>query len=1358
RAVKETDGLWNFNAMLTKLFSDTTSKGWKVAIEQIDIQNSKLILLNKTTSISQGFGVDFNNLAIDNFNCNISLLHTLKGGGVEFSLNSMQGLEQSGFELKQLQSQVYFDGTKIDLQNIDLQTNNSRVIVPHLRFAFNSFSSFSNFLNEVIITSTIEQSTVAFSDIAYFAPSLEYVPYTISIEGSVQGTVADFKARNLTIATGRHTRFSGNVECSGLPNVNETYLYVQSQSLETSYSDIAQFRLPPFNVHKFVNVPPLVRHLSYINYKGNFSGFFTDFVAYGTWNTNLGNFKTDISLAKKADQHIEYSGKIQTSSFDVGTLLSARTMLNRVNMSISTKGSVRNAKYITGKVTGTIQNIDFNQYTYSNIELSGHYTNRKYDGHFAINDPNVLMDFSGLLDFTDTVPVFQFETTVEHAHLFPLNFHPSDTTAQISLQLAVNSNGIELDKLNGEIDIQDFAYSGSIGKYETDNMHIQLDNNQQNRHFDVQSDLFDLSFQGFGNYTELPAYMYDFLRSYIPSLPERFNNTKRTLAPQCNAQIRIKELNNFLQVAVPHLSIAPQSTIEFSFDDVNKHFDFHSKIPFASYKTIQFHNIDVRSNNDNKEIRTTIDVNCDSFAQVTFNNRIERDSAFSHIVWQTTNSVRTEGELFVNGCFKKSLQAFSPTIDLDVQPGQLLIADTLWTIAKSHIAIKDGEVSIKHLAVHKDIQSITIHGDISKEPQKRLSITLDNFNMNNTSQFLANPQIQLEGLVSGTIEARDLFNKRRVYLNIQSPELRLNGHLLGQLNARSRLLPNQNALAVNFSLMQNDAGIAVQGNYNFDTEATNFDINLNTIDLRAFQVFLNGVLNNIQGMVDGNIRMAGKLKQLEFDGALKIQNTSFTVDYTKVPYTLNSDVHISGTQFTFANAHLTDTLNNTGTLQGYIDLKALANPRYVLNIRTPKLLLADIKENQNNVFYGKIMYKGSVGIDGNMNGIQINGVGETLNSSEVNLPLTSSELTQQDFLRFADTTTQTVVVPVATASTFTPEMNLNVRVTPQTIVRIIFDKRVGDIIRVQGTSNLQLKLDKQSNFTIFGEYAMSEGTYLFTLRNLINKLFVIQPNGRIVFNGDPLAAQMDLTAHYELKASPQPIMTDTNYRRTLVTCEINLTDDLLSPDITYNILVPSSSQVQDVIDMMNMEQKNMQFLSLLLMNSFFTPTDASQSINANASLEVLSNQLNNILSQMNLPVDVGVNIRGSDASSDAKEFELELSRALFNNRVLVNVNSYSDFGGTAATTNQNSDFAGDVSVELKLNEQGTFRIKGFSRSNNNPLKETRDNTQGISLFYTKEFNTWREFFRRRKAQQQQLPPKKSDETNNNDDDTTDDAE
>ncbi|MDR2962094.1 MAG: translocation/assembly module TamB domain-containing protein [Bacteroidales bacterium] len=1340
RAVKEQDSVWNFDAMLVKLFSDTTeSKGWKVAIEDISVEDSKLILINRTAPHSTEAGIDFNNLKISDFNCDVTALRMPPDGGVALQINSMSGVEQSGFELKQLQTSVVLTSSHIDLQNLHLQTNNSDIVLTQLLFTYKNFGSFSDFINQVTLSALIQASTVKFSDIAYFTSALQNVPYEISLQGSVQGTIADFKARNMTITTGTMSKFMGDVECSGLPAIAETYLYVKATALETSYHDIANFRIPPFDSEQFVDVPTLVQKLTNIRYVGEFSGFFTDFVAYGTWETNLGNFKTDISLSQKEGRRVEYAGKIQTSSFDVGTLLGAQPTLRRVALEINTSGTVRNAAYIDGALDGTVQSIDFNDYTYSNIILNGTYTNTKYDGNVVVNDPNVRMDFSGLLDFTDTLPKFQFQTTVEHANLYPLNFHSSDSVAQISLSAQVNSLGIELDNLNGSITVNNFIYKGSAGVYSTRYANVQFANFQKNRSMQINSDLLDMTLQGRGNYSEVPAYLYDFLRTHIPSLPDYFKKTRKTYSPQFTASLTVKNLDNLLQVALPELSVAAQSTVALSFDDSQKQFSLQANFPSLAYSSVELHDIVIRNKGDEQDITTSVRASYDSLTQMFFTNKIERDSAFSQLWWQNKNTVQMKGKIVVNGSFGTSLRAFPPTIDLDVQPGRFVVADSLWNIGKSRISIHESTITVENLSLSKGNQLITVNGEISQDPQKRITITLDNFNTNNISQILQNANVQFEGPISGTIEARDLYNRRRMYLNIQSPELWFNGHLLGALEARSRLLPNQNnAVAMNFSLAQNGAGITVKGTYTPQTSVSDFAVVLNNIDLQMFSGFLDGILDNMKGLLNGTLHVQGDIQKPQFDGNLNISNSSFRVNYTKVPYALHCDITVKGTQFTFANATLTDTLGNIGSLQGFIDLQTLANPRYSIDIRTQKLLLADIKENQNDVFYGRIVYKGNVGIDGNLNGMKITGVGETLATSECNIPLQSSELTQQNFITFVDSAKLANPTPIAAQPTFTPEMNLNLRVTPLTTVRIIFDRRVGDIIRVQGTSNMQLVLNKQGDFRMYGEYLISEGDYLFTLRNLINKLFVIQNGGRLVFNGDPLQAQINLVARYSLKASPKAIMDamegDNFSRRIPVICEINLQNNLMQPDITYNIIVESSSQVQDVINTMSTEEKNIQFLSLLLMNSFFASTSPNQALNASASFEVLSNQLNNILSQMNLPVDVGVNFRPGDTySGTTSEFELELSRALFNNRVLVNVQS--GFGGTTSdmeATNPGSEFAGDVSVELKLNEQGTFRIKGFSRTNNDPMKDTRDNTQGISLFYTKEFNTWTDFFTRRK--------------------------
>ncbi|MDR1760897.1 MAG: hypothetical protein LBR55_00460, partial [Bacteroidales bacterium] len=126
RAVKGTDSLWNFNNLLTTLFTDTVSSGWKVAIDEIDIENSKLVLIDNTVPKNTAYGIDFNNLAIENFQCRIDSLHMIDNG-IEFSLSTLAGTEQSGFELQQLQTQVHIDNKTIDLQNVDLQTNNSQL-------------------------------------------------------------------------------------------------------------------------------------------------------------------------------------------------------------------------------------------------------------------------------------------------------------------------------------------------------------------------------------------------------------------------------------------------------------------------------------------------------------------------------------------------------------------------------------------------------------------------------------------------------------------------------------------------------------------------------------------------------------------------------------------------------------------------------------------------------------------------------------------------------------------------------------------------------------------------------------------------------------------------------------------------------------------------------------------------------------------------------------------------------------------------------------------------------------------------------------------------------------------------------
>ena len=75
------------------------------------------------------------------------------------------------------------------------------------------------------------------------------------------------------------------------------------------------------------------------------------------------------------------------------------------------------------------------------------------------------------------------------------------------------------------------------------------------------------------------------------------------------------------------------------------------------------------------------------------------------------------------------------------------------------------------------------------------------------------------------------------------------------------------------------------------------------------------------------------------------------------------------------------------------------------------------------------------------------------------------------------------------------EMDLNVEVTEDAQVQLIFDPKVGDIIETSGRGDLRMQLDQSQGFRMFGDVELLKGNYLFTLQNVINKRFEIESGG-----------------------------------------------------------------------------------------------------------------------------------------------------------------------------------------------------------------------------------------------------------------------
>jgi hypothetical protein len=312
-------------------------------------------------------------------------------------------------------------------------------------------------------------------------------------------------------------------------------------------------------------------------------------------------------------------------------------------------------------------------------------------------------------------------------------------------------------------------------------------------------------------------------------------------------------------------------------------------------------------------------------------------------------------------------------------------------------------------------------------------------------------------------------------------------------------------------------------------------------------------------------------------------------------------------------------------------------------------------------------------------------------------------------------------------------------------------------MRARGKGNMKLEINTLGKFNMYGDYVIDEGDYLFTLQNIINKKFLVEKGGVISWSGNPSDAMLEIKAVYKTRTALYNLLLlpgDEYKKRMPIECQLYLTGRLLSPTIKYDIVLPNAAEetrnkVREAIN--NDEELSKQFLSLLVMNSFYTdPARAAgegssgalmtRDIGRTTSLELLSNQLSNWMSQLSKDFDIGVNYRAGDQLVTRQEVEVALSTQLLNDRVSINGNFDVGTGNTTTATNttttatvpknNSTNLTGDFNLEVKLVESGKLRFKVFSRLNDQTYYQQAPYTQGIGLFYRDEFSSVGQLSRR----------------------------
>jgi hypothetical protein len=1322
--------------------TDTSSSKLKITVENLRLENAHFKYEVEDDTI-QEHGMDYEHMDVRNIFGDINDIHFINDS-VFGDIRNLSAHERSGFVLSDFDGDAKLSSDEMRIRKLHIKTPYSEINTD-LTFNYDSFPDWTDFIEKMRWNSNFVNSTISFSDIAYFASDYLWgMRSSLTLTGDCKGTVSRFRCKNVTLAYGNQTLFKGNVGLTGLPDIEETYFDILAEQITTSKKDIETIPLYPFDSAAHVKLPANMGYLGKVNFKGKFSGFYNDFVAYGNVNTALGYLSSDINLKFNPSRKKEfYKGHLSAKDFDIGTLTDV-PHLGKISLSADVDGSGLRLDNMETQMKGAISLLEYKGYPYHNITVNGQVSKKLFDGKLVVDEPNVALSFNGQVDYQDEIPYFDFTADISHLRLDKLNLIKLPGEADISSSLAINFSGNKPDNLEGEVQINNFNYKADKVLYHINNISLASDLETTYRGIHIRSDFIDGDLKGQFQFNTLGNALVQIVPDYFPALMPDF---KKMVSNQDFVfDIHLKNTSLITEIFLPSWRIDPSTVITGTFNSILNNFDCNVESDEIKYKNFRLQNESLK-----------IDASVDVFSVRSVADRLYyADSNYiedpvllasakqneADFILQFADSSIYDNKAYFNGNFTAQSQT---TFDLKFHKAEITLDNKVWTLDPGNALHIDSNATVfKDLTFDNADASVGLEGIISKKETDTLYFSANNFHLDDLNAiFRKYGNLTTGGVLNGSASISNLYNTPLLLADLNIRSFAVNGDTLGNAVIMSGYDTRKQAIHLSVNVMKNDLKtIYIDGDYFTARDNNNLDFEIKLVNfyMAPYERYVSDVVSDVRGKLSSDLKLTGTFSKPRVNGTIDLSKSSCKVNYLNTVYSVNDKVYVKENAFEFKNLVIKDARGNTGRANGKILHNYFTDFRFDVRLDVTNFEGLHTTVSQNDLYYGSAFVTGYTYFLGPLESMKLDMQLKTEKGTEIFIPLTSSvEVSRSSYITFINKTDTSQVIERTQVNPSGITLDMRFEVTNDALVEIIFDEKIGDKIRGVGTGNLNLTLDEAGNFNIFGSYFITKGDYLFTLQNIINKKFTID-NGTIFWNGNPYNADINLTAFYKGGTSTlyKVMPEDSSLKRRLnYEVVLFLTNKLMNPTINYeiNVLGLDAATAGIVYSRVNSEAElSRQVFGLMLLNQFIPRENGTQQVEGisaaegagSSAAELLSNQVSNWLSQNKYDVGLGVNYRPGD-TYNKEEIEVMFSKTLFNDRLSIE-------GNVGVASDQSTrNIVGDFNAEYSLTQDSRVKLKAFNRSNvNNVLDYASPYTQGVGILYHEQFDKWGDLWKRRK--------------------------
>jgi hypothetical protein len=1362
----------NIAHIIDRLKSDNKEK----PKSKLDFKINTIALINSSVSYDvlsePNLGenrFDKNHIAISGLHVNAYVPH-IRSDRYTVKLESLGFNEESGFTLSDLRCNADITNTSTTISGLTVKLPESQLSIEPLTVGYSDLNEIGSAIKTATFPlATTDDSHIYLPDLAAFFPALNDINRAFDIQLSAIANLDEVDVRKLSIRSREDDSTVLTLACyaNNIGSLDDLQFDIKLLKLKCNGADIAgtASKLIPQKTAQ------ILRRLNNVNLELSASGKLASAEAKAIVNSNIGSLLIDGTFTSADSlRNFGVSTTAKLRNLNVG-LLTNNDKIGSVNGIIDGNAAFANRKLQSGEATLNLSDIIYNGRDYHDINLYAKTDSREVDANLTVNDFNISADLDANINFADEFKSIVVNGEISKIDIYALGLTNKYQGKNLSAFINIDLNASDIDDIDGNLTLSNVSWVDDNNEgIHLDNFDVQFSPYSSLPEITVSSDFLNGNISGEYAFSSLMASIKRIAHPIMPSLIDDYTANEKT-----------KRLNNFdfdftiancEEIAdffkLPIQVIYPVTISGELKDDTNE-FSAAIDAPYLQQgdKIIDNTTAYIYANADLSQCKvyatTHMPTNKGPMTLIVDMNGAT-DRLDTYLNWHIDRKIPLNGSFSASTLFSRN-DNNAICAKVDFNPGEINFGNEVWRIANSTIDYTPEAITIDDFAMESDTQQIHIDGVVAEGTDDLLEVNLKNVDLITIFETLEINKALIGGRATGTIYAGQLYSKQPQIRceNLHVKDIGYNYCTIGDANIQADWDNDRQAFHLDADIVEPGGQKSRIYGYIFpSTEALDINFDANHVKIGFMRPFMEAFASDVDGYASGHARLFGTFKYIDMEGDILAEDLKIKIDFTNTYYSATDSIHMRPGLIDVPAVTIYDINGNTAKLTGKVWHKFFKQPSFDFRVTQARNFLSyNISAKQNPDWYGTIYGNGSASITGEPGVVNIGVNMSTAPNSTFTFVLSDmEEVDDYAFITFRDKTPVIVNpndliddIPAVvkefqtrrhTESDDAPSaynMDLQVDITPQAQMILVMDPIGGDRIKANGSGNLRMTYGSVDNdLRMYGTYTLDQGSYNFTLQDIIIKDFTIKSGSNIAFHGDPYSAQLDIDAVYAVNANlsdlDESFLQDKDLNRTNVPVHalMQVSGDMRQPDISFDLEFPTltSDTYRKVKSIVSTEEMmNQQIIYLLALNRFYTPNYMGNTTKGNELFSVasstLASQLSNMLGKLSDNWSIAPNLRSDRGDFSDVEVDLALSSRLLNNRLLFNGN----FGYRDKSLNTNQ-FVGDFDIEYLLNNRGTWRLKAYNRYNDqNYYLRTAATTQGVGIMFKRDFDgdlSWLKWF------------------------------